>query len=608
MVWLLTSLFGYWTATCGVPLEFGTTQVDYFNELANGFLHGQLSVLQLPAKGLIALADPYNPYANAPYVAGLHDLALYHGHLYLTWGPTPVFTLFLPWRLLHIGDMTQNLATLIFCCVGLAFALALLEWLLTTYFDDTPVWKAVAGGLLVGFSSLIAYLLRTPGVYQIAIASAYCFSMIALWCLATGVLHGRYRPWRLGFGSLAIGLAAGSHWDLVLLGGVLPAVVVYLARRGAIVRWGARLRVGAIVLGPAGVLVVVLLAYNVARFGNPLQFGASYQLAGYDPTKTSFYQLGYLWPSLYYYLLAPVRWTFAFPFFALPPPPAYPGGVPPTYVPEVAGGILTTTPLLVLAIPGAFVVRHRVARDLTWAMGVAVAVGLIMMALIAFGVPGASMRYEADFATLFIIPAVLVFVAWRPQRRFARRTLSTVVAIVAVYGTIVGMAISIVGETDQLRLADPAQYGELQRATAFLPTFLTQIVGHPDVVRVIDPDLGYPSDRGDYGTYDPGTAPFTLLLAHEEIDVISPRSGKYEMTALFGLASSAPRGSVIRIYVQSAIGIQQRRYGAGRHGLLIGLNRGLNELEAWVTSTLPQAPGAFPDILTAQDVRFGPPK
>jgi hypothetical protein len=84
--------FYLWTTTSsGNPIHFGESKTDYYNLLGDAFLDGQLSLPVKPAKELLALPNPYDPAANAPY--RLHDLSLYHDRYHLPWGPTPAVTL-----------------------------------------------------------------------------------------------------------------------------------------------------------------------------------------------------------------------------------------------------------------------------------------------------------------------------------------------------------------------------------------------------------------------------------------------------------------------------------------------------------------------------------
>ena len=77
-MFLSVAAFYIWTAVSsqgGVKWEAGAN--EHYNLLAEGFLSGHLYLAQAPAKELLALKDPLDPVANAPY--RLHDASLYQG-------------------------------------------------------------------------------------------------------------------------------------------------------------------------------------------------------------------------------------------------------------------------------------------------------------------------------------------------------------------------------------------------------------------------------------------------------------------------------------------------------------------------------------------------
>ena len=584
-VWLLSALAYYWTGTSSAnPIEFGTQPDDPYNLQATAFLNGHLSLPIRPPAGLLALPNPYDPGQNGSYQQALpiHDLALHDGHFYLTWGPTPPATLFAPWRILHLGQLGQNLACLIYAWIGLAFALALLHFLLRRFDLRPALWKVVLSGFALSFCSVVPYLLRTERVYEVAVAGGYCFAMAGLYLLARGGLGERPRPGWLAAGSLCIGLAAGSRWDLALLGFVVAGLWFWILRRDRVASRVDAFRLLSALVGPYAVIVAVLLTYNVARFGSPLQFGTSYALAGLDPTQVHYYQLGYLRPSMYYYVIAPVRWTLAFPFFALPPPPAYPFSVPSPYYPEVIGGVLFTTPILLIMLALPRSARARIPGELRGVLRALVVMGLILMAVVAFSIPGATMRYEPDFATLLMLPALVAWMTWMPGRRWASRTLNTSGAVFVSYGVLVGLAISMTGEIDSLRKADPGRYLSLERLTSPLPTLITMIEGHPEVVRVIDPHAAYPNDRGDYGTNAPGKT-LSVYADREEVDVIAPGDGAYRMTIHFAVPLQRPVSGTITMQVDDGLSVHSIPYKSGIRATTVTLRRGLNQVFLWLT-------------------------
>src|SRR5271170_3296922 len=58
-----------------------------YARLADGFLHGQLSLPARPDPRLLVLTNPYDPKANAGL--RLDDAVLFNGKYYIYWGPVP---------------------------------------------------------------------------------------------------------------------------------------------------------------------------------------------------------------------------------------------------------------------------------------------------------------------------------------------------------------------------------------------------------------------------------------------------------------------------------------------------------------------------------------
>lgn len=603
-VWMVASAFYYWTATSsGDPIVFNTVQSDYYNQLTDGFLQGELSIPTVPPRALVDLPDPYNPVQNGPWQAQFHDLSLYHGHLYLSWGASPVITLFLPWHALGIGNLTENLAALIYAIVGLAFFLALLELLVTHYLRRAPPWKVALCGLALSGSSVVAYLLRRPLFYEVAIACSYCFIAAGLYFIALARVSTRRRSLSFAVGSLCLGIAVGARFETLLLGGVIlaAAIEVFRSTRGRAM--GRRLAtVAPVVLPWCGATFLVLL-YNFARFGNPFQIGSAYQLAGFDPSKVPYEQLGYVPPALYYYVFAPVRLVTAFPFIALPPPPFYPGGAPEAWTgTEIVAGVLWTTPILLALLAATFVLRRRLA-ELGWMVVVVSVIAVAMLGAIGFTVPGVTMRYEADYASLLLIGACVTWLAWEPGRRLLRAVIAAIGALFLLFGTVVGVAISITGPDDELMANNLLTYQSLENRFSFVNHALAAIDGRAEVVRIITPGLTYPQNLGDYGTYQPGTLRWAILTHPEELDINAPAAGVYNVVSRLERTASAPAAGDIEVYVQygHVIEHQPLRY-ARAFSAPVQLQAGLNRIWTWVTFTGKQPPDAFPEIVNAYGV------
>jgi len=556
--------FYLWTAaTSSSPFDFGKDQADYYNLLADGFLHGHLSLDVKPPPELLALPDPYDPVANAAH-RGLHDASLYRGRYYLQWGPVPALLAFIPYRILPLGDLPQSLAAALFAFAGLCFASALLRFLVRCYLPDTPRWMVGVGVLALATGSAVPFLLRRVLVYEIALLSAYAFFMAALYLLASGALPRPARPRRLAAGSLCLGLAVGCRPTMVLPAVLLVGLWWSLTRRDG----SQPRRLAAVVLGPALAVGVLLALYNAVRFGSPLEFGTSYQLAGVDVRTLRPYQLAYVAPGLWYYLLTPADLTVGFPFF-LPSPLAYPRSLPGGYQLEIVAGVLPNVPITLAAL-AALALRRPADRPPRWIVLGLFGLGIALVAFISFSLFGATMRYESDFATLFVLAGVLgwLTLAHRTGGATVRRTAAVLGTVLVAWGVCYGVAMSFTGYGDALRNAQPETYRALEDATSPLPTAVAKLKGHPLLVDVNAPD---------------GANPLQVGARTATITIVSNRDQRYLMTADIGTFAHGDRGAVLSIVMSRTHRATSVRAVGRAEVISLALARGLNRIELSTT-------------------------
>jgi hypothetical protein len=573
VVLAVVACFYVWTATSSAnPIEFGGGKTDYYNLQSDAFVHGRLSLLVQPAKELLALPDPYDPAANAQY--RLHDLSLYHDRYYLPWGPTPALTLFIPFRALGLGDMPENLAVVLFSLGGLVFSVLLFRLLLQRFLPGTPAWLEVVAVVALALSNVAPFVLRRPAVYEVAVSAGYFFVFAGLYLLAKGTFAEKPSLPHLGLGSLCLGLAGGCRPHLLLAGCAVALCWWWLAWRKD---RATRLRVAAVLGAPLLVCVAALLVYNAARFHSPTEFGQTYQLAGVEVREKETFELGYVVPGLYYYLVAPARLTLDFPYFQLPPPPFYPGHVPAGYDGvEVTGGLLTNVPILIFLLGAVPFVLSRRLRLPTGLGGIATAfvlVGGALVLVLSFAFWGTTMRYEMDFASLFLLAALLVWLAAvAATRQPLRRVLAVGGTALVAYGALVGVAISMTGYYDSLRTGSPGTYRALERFFSPLPTVATMIIGRPVLVDVTN-DTGY-SAPVTYGTAGAGAASFWLSRNAATLKVVSPRDGMIDLVATLGRGPSSAKRSRLDVAVDGATAPVSGRV----ERIPVHVERGLNEL------------------------------
>jgi hypothetical protein len=599
VVGLLALVFAFylWTASSsGNPIRFSDGATDYFNLQADAYLDGDLRLPIEPGPELLALPNPYDPVANAPY--RVHDLALYEGEYFLPWGPTPALTLFIPFRVLPFGDMPENLAVVLFAFAGLVFSLLTLRFLVRRFFPATPRWIVLVAGAALAFGNVAPFVLRRPAVYEVAISAGYCFSSAALYLLLSGALAARASPLRLGLGSLCLGLALGARPNLVVAGLGLVAVWLYLVwRRRAL----GRLRAALLLFGPVTVCGALLLVHNYARFDKATEFGLTYQLAGVETRTKETFEAGYVVPGLYFYLLAPARLSLDFPYVHLPPPPGYPGDVPAGYDGvEITGGVVPTLPIVLVLLPVAVLAargRLQTGREV-WAVIAGLAlVGVAIIATLSWALWGTTMRYEMDFASFLLLAALLAWLALLWSRRASlrgRRLLAAGGTALVAWGALVGVAISMTGYYDSLRTGEPGTYRALERFFSPLPTLVTMAIGRPVLVDVLNPN-GYGA-AVTYGTAGAGAATFAMNAQPTTIEIVAPKDEVVGLEATVRRGGSAALGSrlVVTATSRDNDGTARHQVRDGPARIPISVGRGWNEIELQVTETPPTAEHANP--------------
>jgi hypothetical protein len=403
--------------------------------------------------------------------------------------------------------------------------------------------------------------------------------------------------------SLCFGLAVGSHPPLAATG--LLVVPVYLALRSTRARRGLL----AALAGPFGACLVLLLAYNFARFGNPLEVGQSH-LVAHTPVPP-FGKLSYVLPNLWYYGISPARPTILFPFLALTPPPfTYPLGSPVTGHIEITGGLLTMTPLLLFAfaLPWLRLRRPQAVGALASPLLIAAAAGLFALLFLSFEIYETTERYETDFAGVFLFAALAAWFALStgaPSRR--RRAVRILGAVFALWGCLTGVAISFTGYNDLLRTEHPGIWTTLENATSPISTAIAMLAGHPILARVGAPNVELePPVR--LTTLGDGVESFSLPAGTAaQLTIVSPDRREAAIVATVEISAALRSGAAPSVQVHDASRVPHdfRILSNGPVRIPIELDRGLNRvlLTPVATATNPANP-AVPESDRLLSVQF----
>jgi hypothetical protein len=417
-----------WLISAGLMTSWPEYTAKY-DLLADAFLHGQTHLLLEPPSELLALSDPYDPVANAPY--RLHDALLYRGHYYLYWGPAPALLAALVKGVAGFRSVPD--ASLVFAfLLGYLLSVALLLFEVRRQYFPALRWGMVLPGILVAaLGNPLPFLLARAGVYEAAITGGQFFLVAGLYWGITAFRGKWGLCWRLALAGLCWALAVHCRLSLGPAVAVLTLLLVWRLYRRSLralpfCALAAPLVLGAFLLG----------LYNDLRFGSWTDFGLRYQLSGLgtpaalDPIMTS---SRYVLPNASRYLFGRPQLQDTFPFVTapwrvdpVPLPPTF--HIPYYYLREPVAGICFTSPFALLAaLPLLFLVRSLGARlrsrsapppsrpeaGAGW-----VALLLACAALLGIAPPlflvGSTMRYLADTSPALLLLATLGF--WQLDR------------------------------------------------------------------------------------------------------------------------------------------------------------------------------------------------
>lgn len=425
------SIYGAWYTSQGHFPQF-RSEYNYYVELGDAFLHGQLSLLEKPDPRLAALEDPVRDVAAREKISYRLDLSYYEGKYYLYWGPIPSL-LNAVLQVISGEKPGGAVAPLTFYTFTGLFLAIILFCAQRWAYPNAP-GISIALFLLAALVNIpYVFMLSRNSVYETAIFAGQCFLFLGIagW-LAYLMTH--QPPWLVLAGS-GYALAVGSRYNLALAVMVCLGFAAWEFRRKGL--WSrSRLRRLLLLLAPLIFMGLLLTVYNYARFGNPLQTGLEFQLA--DPNfKRLYYSPGFILSNLYVYLFNPAAFRPSFPFIITMPiqPDRFPAWAQMAYGKEFEYAMLGTIPwvpifwMLVILIPVLSISLKRgrearqkfdddlhppAAQHFVLMLFLAGVTETIHTLLYYYG----AMRFIADFYLLYLL--AMVFASWEVDRRLQR--------------------------------------------------------------------------------------------------------------------------------------------------------------------------------------------
>ncbi len=321
-LWLGILCVGYgFFCPWGVRPHFYPFMNTYYDLQTEAVLDRRLD-LNIPVdRDFFETSDPISFAAYHAYIddaQGVHDLSYYKGKLFSYFGMAPVFTLYLPYRLLSGGEpLPDHAVVLFFCCGALVWTAMLMTYLKARYFPKVPEWMLLFGVGVMAFGNISPFLIWSSRHYEVALSAGVFFMTGALYFLSRALSQTVTRGRDLCWAGLLFGLAVGSRPSFLSAGPGL--IVLTLAvlwgldrsdRRQKFVRSSA-------LLVPITVLAGLWCLINYLRFGDPFELGLTYQIGWNNRAGGgNFLDYSRFFNNLRVFLFQPLESRPSFPYFS----------------------------------------------------------------------------------------------------------------------------------------------------------------------------------------------------------------------------------------------------------------------------------------------------
>ncbi len=395
------------------PLEDKYTS-DQYEQLFSSFYEGRVDInVDVTAEEMEKTGDPYDltmRRANDP-AGDYWDRAYFDGKFYSYFGIAPIFTVYCPVYFLTGKVPSAVLSSMLVTIYAVIFLSLLYMELLRRLTDDPPLIPALLGHLALIFASSILALNSEMLFYFIAVISGIGSLAAFFYFLLKAFFETslKKRCVFLVLTGISIVLTAGSRPNMLIYCAAALTAVIYIASGREdhckvkvkespklYALYGCALGVP-VLLGAAG-----LMTYNYSRFGDPFEFGFSYQLTVSNALANGI-SLSYIPAAVYHYFIEPPEYRSEFPFVSLATGslqiyPRY------TYITNCMGVLNYPIIMAAFLYPA---VRRRM-KGFRGAFTLTLMICAVVLAFVDMCKAGAHYRYTADILLPLIVAALVV--------------------------------------------------------------------------------------------------------------------------------------------------------------------------------------------------------
>lgn len=263
-----------------------------------------------------ALENPYDRMArDASGTTYRWDFAYKDGRYYSYFGIAPLLLFYYPyfWFTGNIAQLSTAsnffiLLSIVFICLALrSFARLLIP-------DGNLMLLALMHPVIIGTAG-IYFSVNFTNTYNLPIVCGIACLTLSLWLGVEAIMtqEKKNRLIKLAISGLALGLCAASRPGMAVNAAILLPLFFGILRSKQI-NTAYKAQSAAVFVVPVLCCIGLIFWYNNARFGSPLDFGATYQLTVND-IHANRLNLKYIPATIYNYFLLLPKPTALFPYF-----------------------------------------------------------------------------------------------------------------------------------------------------------------------------------------------------------------------------------------------------------------------------------------------------
>lgn len=378
-----------------------------YKELAEALCDGRLYIDDEPSEGLLQAANPYDTiYLQANGISYKADYAYFEGRYYVYFGLIPELLLYLPCYLLTGKLLPNKIAVFCFYAVFVIAVFLLLREVIRRWFKDVPFFTYLLSAGMIITCGTYSHLIERADIYNVPIMAGTAFTALGLffWLFA---LNRDQKPGACFFaGSLCMAMVVGCRPQMFLFSFLaFPLLWNYVLKERKLFSKTSLGNTLCITL-PYFLIAALLMYYNYARFGSPLDFGATYSMTSNDMNLRGI-SIERMLHGCFSFLFLPMNINGIFPFLqSCEIESSFMGKLITEFF---FGGIITCHMLTWVLFISGFLKKELKSKHLC-AFLLTALFASFMIGLLDANQAGVLQRYSADLAWgIFFSAAILLF-------------------------------------------------------------------------------------------------------------------------------------------------------------------------------------------------------